>query len=90
MDRLKRTGLGADLDRTLAVIHLNRDRVYRIGRNADQEIRIVDDMISREHSKLTFDQQAWYVEDRRSLNKTHINGSELVPFQVGFWGWGLG
>ena len=82
MDRLKRTGLGVNLDSSLAVIILRRDKIYRIGRNPDQEIRIVDDMISRAHSVLKFTQGRWQVEDRKSLNKTFVNGDQLVPFRV--------
>ena len=82
MDRLKRIGLGMNLDQQLAVIPLLRHKTYRIGRNPDQEIRILDDMISRCHTILTFDQDKWHAEDRHSLNKTFVNGQPLVPLQV--------
>ena len=82
MDRLRRTGLGMNLHPHLSSIALSRHKRYRIGRNPNQEIRIVDDMISREHSVLNFDGQVWQVEDKKSLNKTFVNGDELVPHQV--------
>ena len=82
MDCLKRIGFSANDDSNLDLIPLRRDRTYRIGRDYDQEIRILDDMISREHSVLSFFQQAWHVQDRRSLNKTHVNDVPLFPFQV--------
>ena len=55
---------------------------YRIGRNPDQQLRLIDDMISREHCVLTYINQSWHVEDKKSLNKSFIDGTELVPHQV--------
>ena len=85
MDLLRRTGLGAqqeDKSPELREISLSRSRTYRFGRNADQEIRIVDDMISRQHAVLRYFNGTWHVEDKKALNKTYINGVELIPHQV--------
>ena len=79
MDRLHRTGLGRGINSDLEVICLFRDRTYTLGRGSDQNIRIIDNMISRKHAILRYCGESWKIEDKQSLNKTFVNGNELTP-----------
>ena len=81
MDRLCLVGSGMNMSPNLKEINLSRQRAYRIGRNEDQDIRIMDNMISRQHANILYSDQSWHIVDKRSLNGTFVNGKELVPFQ---------
>ena len=82
MDHLYRTGLGRGLNSNLNVISLSRDQTYTLGHGTDQEIQIMDDMISLKHAVLRYYDKSWTIEDKQSLNKTFVNGKELIPHQA--------
>ena len=81
MDRLHLVGSGMNMNPNLREINLSRQHAYRRGRNEDQEIRIMDSMISRQHANIQYSDQSWHIVDKRSLNGTFVNGRELTPFQ---------
>ena len=50
-----------------------------LGRDEDCDYQIVDEMVSRHHMKLRYDQQArtYHVEDLQSANGVFVNGRRL-------------
>tara|TARA_R110002073_G_scaffold279026_1_gene443144 strand:- start:431179 stop:433527 length:2349 start_codon:yes stop_codon:yes gene_type:complete len=48
-----------------------------IGRSAANEIVLNDPTVSRLHANLTYENDAFWIEDLQSANKTYINGREL-------------
>jgi len=48
-----------------------------IGRSATNEITLDDPTVSRFHANISFVDNAYWVEDLKSTNKTYLNGTEL-------------
>ena len=48
-----------------------------IGRGRDCDISILDERISRQHTEIHFDGEAYLVSDLGSFNGTHLNGELL-------------
>ena len=80
MDHLCLTGQGVKTNSYLKVVNISRARIYQLGRNENQDIRIVDNMISRQHARLRYFNNAWRVQDMNSVNKTYVNGTAIVPY----------
>lgn len=56
---------------------LDRKVRYTLGRSPGNRIRIQDDLASREHAEIAFEDGRWYVRDLGSLNGSRVN-DELV------------
>ncbi len=54
-----------------------RDNETTIGRGKENDIQILDKYISTQHSKLTMDEGAYFLEDLGSVNGTYLNGVKL-------------
>jgi hypothetical protein len=54
------------------------DAVTTLGRDLGSSVVVDDPYASEEHAVLTFRGRAWYVEDLRSTNGTHLNGAPVV------------
>ncbi len=54
---------------------------FHIGRGADCRVRFYDPLVSRQHARIFFEGDTWYVEDLGSRNGTIIGGQpiERVP-----------
>jgi hypothetical protein len=50
-----------------------------IGRGADNDLVLITKTVSREHARLVCEDGRWYVEDRGSVNGTHLNGHRVPP-----------
>src|SRR5512146_756153 len=48
-----------------------------IGRDSDNDLTFHSRSVSRDHAALCLEDGRWYVEDRGSLNGTHLNGTRL-------------
>ena len=48
-----------------------------IGRGKDNDIQILDKYISTQHSKITMDEGAYFLEDLGSVNGTYLNGVKI-------------
>jgi hypothetical protein len=60
-------------------------RNFIIGRDAESDIRLFHDKISRQHARVHFDQGRWWVTDLGSRNGTYLNGrliSEASPLNA--------
>ncbi len=49
----------------------------RIGRSSTNEITLIDPTVSRLHAKISFADDAYWIEDLKSTNKTYLNNTEL-------------
>ncbi|MDR1054132.1 MAG: SpoIIE family protein phosphatase, partial [Planctomycetaceae bacterium] len=49
-----------------------------IGRNKECHISLVHNGVSREHAKITFEQNSYFLEDLKSRNGTFVNGTQLT------------
>lgn len=58
-------------------IELQPDRVWTIGRDAGNELVILDDEASRCHCRVFCEDGRWYVEDLGSRNGTFIHGERI-------------
>ena len=56
--------------------------VARIGRDADNQIRIANRLVSRHHCILRWSDGAWHVTDLNSANGTYVNGDKITSSQV--------
>lgn len=66
------------------VFNLRPGRVYLIGRISVADIRVPDNMVSRNHCKIEFRGDKWFVVDLNSSNGTFVNddrvdSAELKP-----------
>ena len=52
---------------------LQTERVYRLGRNPDQDIRLDEPSVSRAHAELFWDDQGWHVRDCDSRFGTFVD-----------------
>lgn len=50
-------------------------RSWVLGRDDDCDSRMADEMVSRHHTRLWYEQGTWRCEDLRSSNGTFVNGS---------------
>ena len=50
---------------------------YSIGRDAECDIAIEDDSVSRKHCQLRWIEDDWFVEDLKSMNGTFVNGHRI-------------
>ncbi|MFN2464811.1 MAG: PqqD family peptide modification chaperone [Candidatus Dormibacteria bacterium] len=53
--------------------------MVRVGRNADNEIVVMDGYVSRYHARILRDRDGYSVEDMDSMNGTTLNGQPLPP-----------
>ncbi len=60
---------------------IEMEPVTTIGRGPTNTIVLEDSRISSEHTKLTFHDRQWWVEDMGSRNKTFLNGSQVPTGQ---------
>ena len=56
--------------------------VARIGRDADNQIRIANRLVSRHHCILRWTDGAWHITDLNSANGTYVNGDKVTNSQV--------
>lgn len=54
-----------------------RDNEITVGRGKENDIQILDKYISTQHSKLTMDEGAYFLEDLGSVNGTYLNSVKL-------------
>jgi pSer/pThr/pTyr-binding forkhead associated (FHA) protein len=54
------------------------DAVTTVGRDLGSSVVVDDPYASAQHAVLTFRGRAWYVEDLRSTNGTHVNGAPVA------------
>ncbi|HEU5370347.1 MAG TPA: FHA domain-containing protein [Ktedonobacterales bacterium] len=57
--------------------HIELEPVTTIGRGPTNTIVLEDSRISSEHTRLTYHDRQWWVEDLGSRNKTFLNGSQV-------------
>ena len=74
--------------RTGRTWRLQTKRVYRLGRNPDQDIRLDEPTVSRAHAELFWDGQTWQVRDCGSRFGTYLGDrsikQEVLPPQKWF------
>ncbi len=61
---------------------LPEDKETIIGRSASIEIVLMEDMVSRKHSKITFDNGKIQLEDLGSTNGTFVNGEKISKIAI--------
>ena len=61
---------------------LHPDRVYRLGRNPDQDIRFDIAHVSRLHAELFWDGKAWRLRDCDSIHGTYIQEQQIQEQQL--------
>jgi adenylate cyclase len=54
----------------------------RIGRSADNEIRLADPSVSRHHALLERTHRGWRLSDLGSTNGTHLNGDPVASVEI--------
>ncbi|MFZ1756464.1 MAG: FHA domain-containing protein [Caldilineaceae bacterium] len=57
---------------------LHRDEELLIGRQDDCDIPLPDRQVSRNHARIFWENDAYYIEDLKSKNGTHLNGEEVT------------
>lgn len=57
---------------------LDRAHAVTLGRNDDCQIVLPDRLISRYHTRVSWQEDGYYVEDLGSKNGTHLNGQEVT------------
>lgn len=55
-------------------------RKIKIGRGVYNEVSIDQSSISGSHAVIEYKEGSFYLEDQKSMNKTRINGDEIVPY----------
>lgn len=56
---------------------LNRNRPLNIGRNDSCDITLPDRQVSRQHARIFWQGDGYFIEDLGSKNGTHLNGEEI-------------
>lgn len=69
------------LDEELKTVHLVRPTML-IGRSPNSDIPLSSRMVSRQHASLTFESDAWWVEDQKSSGGTYVNGLRVERQQL--------
>jgi FHA domain/Domain of unknown function (DUF4388) len=64
------------------LLPLERGRPLVIGRQADADLVIPDDLLSRRHARLAFEGDELVVEDLGSTNGTYVNGARVTRGRV--------
>jgi membrane-bound lytic murein transglycosylase D len=64
------TGLSAGLQ-------VSRSEPFRIGRQSDCAVRLLDDVVSRHHAELFLDKGQWWIKDLNSANGVIVNGQRV-------------
>jgi len=52
---------------------LQSDRIYKLGRNPDQDICLQESSVSRNHATLTYRDGNWFLQDCNSRFGTYVN-----------------
>ena len=52
-------------------------KIFRVGRDQNSDIQIVDVAISNEHAVIKLESDGYYLQDRASSNGTFVNGMKL-------------
>ena len=61
---------------------LHQDRVYKLGRNPDQDIRFDIPHVSRLHAELFWDGSAWRLRDCDSIHGTYVQEEPITEQQL--------
>ena len=61
---------------------LHQDRVYKLGRNPDQDIRFDIAHVSRLHAELFWDGKGWRLRDCNSIHGTYIQEQQIQEQQL--------
>ena len=56
------------------VLDPKKKKALTIGRNVDADICVSSVMVSRNHARLSWNDQRWFLEDLGSANGTRVNG----------------
>ncbi|GAA3614872.1 FHA domain-containing protein [Flavivirga amylovorans] len=56
---------------------IKKNKVLSIGRLVSNDIVIDDPTVSRQHAKLSYENNQYFIEDLSSKNKTYLNGNEI-------------
>lgn len=52
--------------------------IVTLGRAGSNAVVVNDDFASAEHARIILDQGKWWLEDRQSLNGTHLNDDKIM------------
>jgi len=55
-------------------------KTITIGRGSNNDVAIPGDTVSGFHAIIEYREDAFYLEDQRSTNKTYLNGEEIGPY----------
>ena len=61
---------------------LKMDREVIIGRSSDLDMVLVEDMVSRQHAKITFSHNRVFIQDLGSTNGTFVNGEKIKKVRL--------
>ncbi|MEM9620300.1 MAG: FHA domain-containing protein [Pseudomonadota bacterium] len=54
------------------------NNTFIIGRDADAQVRLADNKVSRAHARVYFDTGSWWIADLSSRNGTIVNGRQIT------------
>ena len=75
--QLPRTGKGQLIDRrTGQIVEINKNPTV-IGRVPGNDIVIGIPLVSRQHARISFDKNQYFIEDTNSSNGTYVNGVQI-------------
>ena len=57
--------------------HLEFSKPFRIGRVEECEVRITDDLVSRTHAAVSFENGTWWIRDLNSTNGLYSGGQRF-------------
>ena len=61
---------------------LKKDREVIIGRSSDLDMVLVEDMVSRQHARITFSSGRPFIQDMGSTNGTFVNGEKIKKVRL--------